>query len=98
MGISCHQPAWEKGMRISSCADAISKAIGTLKKLDSPADNSAKAEKEPGTPSSAKVAPVTVKLVQEKDHQPAGACPDCGGSLQQVEGCLVCASCGYSKC
>ncbi|VAX15486.1 Ribonucleotide reductase of class II (coenzyme B12-dependent), partial [hydrothermal vent metagenome] len=27
MGISCHQPAWEKGMRISSCADAISKAL-----------------------------------------------------------------------
>jgi ribonucleoside-diphosphate reductase alpha chain len=26
-GISCHRPAWEKGGRILSCADAISKAI-----------------------------------------------------------------------
>lgn len=26
-GISCHQPAWAKGGKISSCADAIAKAI-----------------------------------------------------------------------
>lgn len=25
-------------------------------------------------------------------------CPDCGGELSQSEGCLLCNSCGYSKC
>src|SRR5919205_482563 len=27
-----------------------------------------------------------------------GACPDCSGGLTRQEGCVVCHSCGYSKC
>ncbi|MDQ3912933.1 MAG: vitamin B12-dependent ribonucleotide reductase [Actinomycetota bacterium] len=27
-----------------------------------------------------------------------GACPDCSGGLPKQEGCIVCHSCGYSKC
>src|ERR687895_2414236 len=27
-----------------------------------------------------------------------GACPDCSGGLTKQEGCIVCHSCGYSKC
>jgi ribonucleoside-diphosphate reductase alpha chain len=27
-----------------------------------------------------------------------GACPDCGSGLTRQEGCVVCHSCGYSKC
>jgi ribonucleoside-diphosphate reductase alpha chain len=27
-----------------------------------------------------------------------GVCPDCGGALWHMEGCMVCKSCGYSKC
>jgi len=30
--------------------------------------------------------------------QPAGVCPDCGGTLTHGEGCLNCYSCGFSKC
>ena len=25
-------------------------------------------------------------------------CPDCGGRIQHESGCMVCPSCGYSKC
>ncbi len=98
MGISCHQPAWEKGMRISSCADAISKAIGTLKNFEAPSDNNFLPGFEPKSNNLDEVFPVSIKMVDEKDHMPGGACPDCGGALQQSEGCLVCAGCGYSKC
>jgi ribonucleoside-diphosphate reductase alpha chain len=27
-----------------------------------------------------------------------GACPDCGSGLTKQEGCVICHSCGYSKC
>jgi len=27
-----------------------------------------------------------------------GACPDCGGAVEHEGGCLVCRSCGFSKC
>ncbi len=27
-----------------------------------------------------------------------GACPDCGGTLEHSDGCVVCKHCGYSRC
>jgi ribonucleoside-diphosphate reductase alpha chain len=36
---------------------------------------------------------------EEAKHLPViGACPECSGSLTKQEGCVVCHSCGYSKC
>ncbi|MDA8139660.1 MAG: vitamin B12-dependent ribonucleotide reductase [Desulfobacteraceae bacterium] len=40
-----------------------------------------------------------VAVVDPSDSpQPAGVCPDCGGSLTHGEGCLNCYHCGFSKC
>ncbi len=36
--------------------------------------------------------------VQERQSQANGVCPDCGGSLVPEEGCLLCYTCGFSKC
>ena len=40
---------------------------------------------------------VISKTVDTLDHL-AGACPECGGSLEHESGCAVCRACGYSKC
>lgn len=40
-----------------------------------------------------------IEKVESPVYVPAaGACPECGGSLQQLEGCMSCPTCGYSKC
>ena len=41
--------------------------------------------------------------IEDSDEKPAmksyfGICPDCGGQLVHEEGCLICKSCGASKC
>ncbi|VAX24455.1 Ribonucleotide reductase of class II (coenzyme B12-dependent) [hydrothermal vent metagenome] len=89
IGISCHQPAWDKGARISSCADAIGKALA---KRSSPGNG--------GGSNSASATATNVPVFSEFKESPqaVGACPDCGGTLQHVDGCLLCGSCGYSKC
>lgn len=40
---------------------------------------------------------IIVKREQERASA-TGACPDCGGLIANQEGCLVCHSCGWSKC
>ncbi len=104
MGISCHQPAWEKGMRISSCADAISKALTQLTQfhpgnlMPDPSDDPEAGVKPDGNGGAMKKSPLAASLLEMKDLSPVGACPDCGSGLQPVDGCLLCHSCGYSKC
>jgi ribonucleoside-diphosphate reductase alpha chain len=40
----------------------------------------------------------TAKASSLKVESIVGVCPDCGGALWHIEGCMVCKSCGYSKC
>ncbi|MDP2943126.1 MAG: vitamin B12-dependent ribonucleotide reductase, partial [Candidatus Omnitrophota bacterium] len=86
-GIRCPNPSWEKGGRIFSCADAIAKAI-EKRLLNRKAQEESDPKVEETTPQKAKVRVGNV----------VGVCPDCGGSLQHVEGCMICKACGYSKC
>lgn len=36
--------------------------------------------------------------IQPEEPPSFGPCPDCGGPLEVESGCLLCRSCGYSKC
>lgn len=38
------------------------------------------------------------KYNHENSYDQLPECPDCGGDLQYAEGCIMCLSCGYSKC
>ncbi|MCA9383998.1 hypothetical protein KC909_06580, partial [Candidatus Dojkabacteria bacterium] len=38
------------------------------------------------------------KYTKENKHGDILDCPDCAGELEYAEGCVLCRSCGYSKC
>ena len=85
-GIRCPSPAWAEGGKVLSCADAVGivleHAVGY----------------EPGSGMS--VGESSLAVTKTGDHLDylAGACPECGSSLEHESGCAVCRACGYSKC
>ena len=93
-GIRCPSPSWEKGGRIFSCSDAIARAIERqLVKVKSDDEASAPPKQDLTSSDSGGASKAKTKL-----GNVVGVCPDCGGALRHVEGCMVCHSCGYSKC
>ncbi|MFH1782855.1 MAG: adenosylcobalamin-dependent ribonucleoside-diphosphate reductase [Candidatus Omnitrophota bacterium] len=86
-GIRCPSPSWEKGGRIFSCADAIARVLelrlGNGKMYHT---EEALEKHSPHT------------MIEDKLGNVVGVCPDCGAALRHEEGCVVCRSCGYSKC
>jgi ribonucleoside-diphosphate reductase alpha chain len=106
-GIRCPSPTLAEGGAILSCADAIGKALENYYKerntptLFNPAGTSAAAvviepaddKKELGTSSGYTRAGGKNDFVGSCPQ-----CPECGEMLEFGEGCVVCRSCGYSKC
>jgi ribonucleoside-diphosphate reductase alpha chain len=90
-GISCHMRYGFGPNTVLSCSDAVGKALEQ-------ATTSMTEIKVSKTDDS-----VTVdKLLSDYDSDSTvvknGACPDCGGQVEHVEGCDICYSCGYSHC
>lgn len=82
-GIRCPSIAWENSKSILSCADAIA---GVLERRAGLAHGKEESEHEKTTQD--------LGLVKNV----AGQCPECTSLLAYQEGCLVCPSCGYTKC
>jgi ribonucleoside-diphosphate reductase alpha chain len=82
-GIRCPSIAWENGRSILSCADAIA---GVLERHAGLAHEKGEHGHEGETQD--------LGLVKNV----AGQCPECTSLLAYQEGCLVCPSCGYTKC
>ena len=82
-GIRCPSIAWENGKSILSCADAIAGVLERHAGLAHGTDEGGHKE-------------VTQDLGLVKNV--AGQCPECASLLVYQEGCLVCPSCGYTKC
>ena len=88
-GIRCPSTIRQQGMSVTSCPDAIAKAIEKVVKAS-------QAGTLP-TPLIASTPPVN------PDLSPAAAklakfCPECGSKLEHEGGCVICRDCGYSKC
>jgi len=89
-GIRCPMPSWDRGSVTLSCADAIGKAVERYL-----ASNGRNGDEEThhGNPSPASL---PASDIASFGYNPE--CPDCGTILELSEGCVVCRSCGYSRC
>jgi len=86
-GIRCPSPSWEKSGRIFSCADAIARVLEL--RLGNGKMHHQEEAMEKHSPHT---------MIEDKLGTVVGVCPDCGAALRHEEGCVVCRSCGYSKC
>lgn len=93
-GIRCHstlrQRANNKDIQVLSCPDGIAR---TIEKLMNQNPNIEKPEK------------VTKSKVEFDQFTPneetkpnVSACPECGNTITHGDGCVICLSCGFSKC
>ena len=99
-GIRCPSPTLTEGGAILSCPDAIAKALEFyLSEREMPNLFNEQAA-IPTAPKAEKKA--EVKVYQSKgtgnSEGTCPQCPECGEMLEFAEGCVVCKSCGYSKC
>jgi ribonucleoside-diphosphate reductase alpha chain len=87
-GVRCPNQAWEKGGRIYSCADAISKALEKYLHVghDIPAEENERAKE------------IAETNGKGGEFAMVGVCPECYGPLEHESGCSVCKSCGFSRC
>jgi len=91
-GIRCPSPLWQPGGMVLSCSDAVAKALERFVK-DTPSSTGQ------GTPvggGQASGGATKQNYVAKGDVCPE--CPECGSMVEYVEGCVVCRTCGFSKC
>ena len=109
-GISCHLPVGYGSEKVMSCADAMGQALDWYLRYKT----SVKSDQPENVPTSfiadtliGNTVPreEMMELSQDKlDFTLAnaifkrGACPDCGGTVEHSDGCVVCRGCGYTEC
>ena len=110
-GISCHRPAWSEDGKISSCADAVGKALEKYNVARPPHDTSPMPVRAPASAAelvaeretlteteTVSVSVNRISTVSKTADHVQGACRDCGSQLVFEEGCVKCYSCGFTEC
>jgi ribonucleoside-diphosphate reductase alpha chain len=101
-GIRCPACLRRPGVHVTSCPDAIAKAIkkyvertGGAVQPGLPFGGGV-----PKAPTAIPVAPLEVAASGDDYHAALrkNLCPECGRTLTHESGCVVCVNCGYSKC
>ena len=98
-GIRCPSPTLTEGGAILSCPDAIAKALESYiseKEVPSLFNDSKSSDLVSSTDKKEKKVYKTKASGNSQGTCPQ--CPECGEMLEFAEGCVVCKSCGYSKC
>jgi ribonucleoside-diphosphate reductase alpha chain len=86
-GIRCPSTIRQQGLGVTSCPDAIAKAIEKVMK----------ATGDYAFPVPTCFA-APISPAKEGDGKRAKFCPECGSRLEHEGGCVTCRDCGYSKC
>ncbi len=104
-GIRCPSTIRQSGMSCTSCPDAIAKVVKKVAKQIEAGKAGVQLDikPEPRTRRGQSAAP-SPQVGEEALHgapQDAGqmtACPECGKTLAHEGGCVICRSCGFSRC
>lgn len=87
-GIRCQSPMWHKGKMITSCGDAVGQALDNFLNLHKSGEiSSLNFQIDP-----------SIADDNSSSRRTSALCPDCSSTIEHVEGCLKCPSCGWSKC
>jgi ribonucleoside-diphosphate reductase alpha chain len=93
-GIRCPSTIRQKGLKVTSCPDAIGKLIEKVSKIQK---NNPIALSIDGN----KVAEIVTNYLDNKeviDLENPNICPECGKPVEHEGGCMICRNCGFSKC
>ncbi len=95
-GIRCPSTIRQQGMSCTSCPDAIAKVVAKVAKyIEEHKEGTAQPlEAERRTPMTHAPAASAAGLSSDNMH----FCPECGAKLEHEGGCVICRSCGFSKC
>lgn len=99
-GVRCPNPHWSNEELILSCADAIARAmkIYTERRQDLMQRSGSLKSQMPERAETRKIS--TRGNISSMGERTSVSCPECGGNMMAVEGCLVCTdpTCGFSRC
>jgi ribonucleoside-diphosphate reductase alpha chain len=102
-GVRCPSPVWKDGELVLSCADAIARGLKLYTEIVR--DRVEEQQKAAATNEAAKPKADTATKSASGQESAVSAkqtaflnCPDCGGTIEHLEGCMLCRECGFSKC
>ena len=96
-GIRCPSTIRQQGMSCTSCPDAIAKVVAKVAKyIEEHKQGSCPQplEAERRTPVTHAPKASAASISADNMH----FCPECGAKLEHEGGCVICRSCGFSKC
>ena len=97
-GISCHLPVGFGENKVLSCSDAMAQALEWYTGFKRSLGNSLMVGREDMVRRADETVKLPFTLAGGGMMQKRGACPDCGGTVEHADGCVVCRGCGYTEC
>ncbi len=96
-GISCHLPVGYGGGKVMSCADAMAQAMDWYLGYRRNVGDAMSLSEMTGA-ENRRLVDHKLDFTLAPEIMKRGACPDCGGTVEHSDGCVVCRGCGYTEC